>query len=153
AYSVLHNFGGSGDGSRPAAGLISVKGTLYGTTEHAAGDECDATACGTVFAITTSGTETILYTFFPEVDGADPKAGLVDINGTFYGTAYQAGGYATGFGTVVAITGSRAETTLHSFTGHHSGKGDDGAYPAAGLVNVNGTLYGTTYRGGNGTVH
>jgi hypothetical protein len=30
--------------------------------------------------------------------------------------------------------------------------GSDGAYPAAGLSDVKGTLYGTTAQGGNGTV-
>jgi uncharacterized repeat protein (TIGR03803 family) len=32
---------------------------------------------------------------------------------------------------------------LHAFSG-----GSDGAIPYAGLVNLNGTLYGTTLRGG-----
>jgi uncharacterized repeat protein (TIGR03803 family) len=33
---------------------------------------------------------------------------------------------------------------LYTFHG-----GNDGNTPLAGLVNVNGTLYGTTFRGGN----
>ncbi len=45
AYSVLHSFkGGAGDGAYPLAGLLNVKGTLYGTT--AAGGAHDG---GTVF--------------------------------------------------------------------------------------------------------
>jgi hypothetical protein len=31
-YRVLHSFGGSGDGKTPFAGLLDVKGMLYGTT-------------------------------------------------------------------------------------------------------------------------
>ena len=47
------------------------------------------------------------------------------------------------------LTGSK-EKVLHSF-----GYGSDGATPQAGLIDVNGTLYGTTSAGGangNGTV-
>src|ERR1700722_12693729 len=151
-YSVLHSFGGSQDGSNPVAALINVKGALYGTTENAAHGECNFDACGTAFAITTSGKETILYTFFPEVDGASPRGGLANIKGTLYGTGYQAG--ANGLGTVIAITAPGAETTLCSFRGQHpDGEGaragiGDGAYPEASLIDVKGTLYGTTRRGG-----
>ena len=59
AYSVLYSFeGGSGDGEFPFAGLLNVKGTLYGTTYFGG-----ATEGGTVFEITPSGTETVLYSF------------------------------------------------------------------------------------------
>ena len=75
-------------------------------------------------------------------DGAYPEAGLLNVNGTLYGTTYEGGG-ATGGGTVFAITTSGKETLLHSFTG--SG---DGEYPNAGLIDVSGTLYGTTADGG-----
>jgi len=34
AYRVLHSFGGSGDGMNTSAGLVDVKGTLYGTTVY-----------------------------------------------------------------------------------------------------------------------
>ncbi|MFZ0573137.1 MAG: choice-of-anchor tandem repeat GloVer-containing protein, partial [Candidatus Cybelea sp.] len=71
-----------------------------------------------------------------------PYAGLINVNGTLYGTTYEGGG-ANGGGTVFAITTSGKETLLHSFTG--SG---DGEYPIAGLIDVGGTLYGTTPAGG-----
>jgi uncharacterized repeat protein (TIGR03803 family) len=38
------------------------------------------------------------------------------------------------------------ETVLHTFQGR-----PDGSYPLAGLINVNGNLYGTTAWGGNGS--
>jgi uncharacterized repeat protein (TIGR03803 family) len=44
---VLHSFGYGSDGATPLAGLIDVKGTLYGTTS-AGGKDGD----GTVFALT-----------------------------------------------------------------------------------------------------
>jgi hypothetical protein len=41
---------------------------------------------------------------------------------------------------------SGTENVLHSFAGN-----PDGATPYAGLTNVNGVLYGTTYAGGTGS--
>src|SRR5580692_623296 len=134
--TVLHSFGGSGDGQEPFAGLTDVKGTFYGTT--AAG----ANGPGTVFSITTSGAETVLYSFKGGSDGAGPHAGLINVKGTLYGTT--AGGGANNEGTVFSTTTSGTETVLYSFKG-----GSDGANPYAGLLNVNGTLYGTTEYGGS----
>jgi uncharacterized repeat protein (TIGR03803 family) len=139
--AVLHNFGGSGDGSYPQAGLLNVNGTLYGTTAEG-GANCKKTyGCGTVFSITTSGKETVLYSFNSKY-GYHPDAGLINVNGTLYGTTYNGGAHS--LGTVFSITTSGKETVLYSFgTGS-----EDGGYPAAGLINVNGTLYGTTTYGG-----
>jgi uncharacterized repeat protein (TIGR03803 family) len=141
--TVLHSFGGSGDGSYPLAGLINVKGTLYGTTFQG-GAICD---CGTVFAITTSGAETVLHSFKGRPkDGSEPGAGLINVNGTLYGTTEYGGARGGSYsgGTVFAVTTSGAETVLHSFKGGPR----DGSYPFAGLINVKGTLYGTTSEGG-----
>jgi uncharacterized repeat protein (TIGR03803 family) len=149
--TVLHSFGvGSGDGSGPLAGLINVNGTLYGTTTGG-GAYCSSGGynCGTVFAITTSGAETVLHSFKGgSGDGANPSDGLLDVNGTLYGTTQDGGAYcgSYGCGTVFSVTTSGKEKVLHNFGG--SG---DGEYPTAGLINVNGTLYGTT-DGGDGTV-
>ncbi|MGA8475583.1 MAG: choice-of-anchor tandem repeat GloVer-containing protein [Candidatus Cybelea sp.] len=150
AETVLHSFGGSPDGAGPYAGLIDVKGTLYGTTRRGGG--CGGQhVCGTVFAITTSGAETVLHSFGGYGDGAYPYAGLINVKGTLYGTTLSGGPEA--YGTAFSITTSGTETVLHGFSGLGSG---DGAFPEAGLINVNGTLYGTTYEGGartdNGTV-
>ncbi len=147
--TVLHSFaGGSGDGAYPFAGLISVEGTLYGTTF-----EGGANNFGTVFKITTSGAETVLHSFGPyKLDGAFPSSRLLNVNGTLYGTTQRGGMYYCGetCGTVFSITTSGAEKVLYSFKGT-----PDGYEPVAGLINVNGTLYGTTYAGGtnaDGTV-
>jgi uncharacterized repeat protein (TIGR03803 family) len=140
--TVLHSFAGSGDGKYPDAGLITVKGTLYGTTSDGGGSGCyNGTGCGTVFSITSSGTETVLHSF-PYGDGSQPEAGLINVKGTLYGTTHNGG--ANNVGTVFSITTSGTETVLYSFKG---GTGD-GDYPAAALLNVKGTLYGTTYAGG-----
>ncbi len=139
--TVLHSFGGSGDGIYPEAGLVNVNGTLYGTTEEG-GAHFDY---GTVFAITPSGKETVLHSFGGgSGDGTNPYAGLINVNGTLYGTTYFGG--TNGDGTVFAITPSGTEAVLHSF-GFHT---RDGRNPYSALVSVNGTLYGTTYKGGAG---
>ncbi|MGB8907724.1 MAG: choice-of-anchor tandem repeat GloVer-containing protein [Candidatus Cybelea sp.] len=145
--SLLHSFGGSGDGSWPYAGLINVNGTLYGTTYYGGVHTCSGEGCGTVFAIATSGKETVLHSFKGgKRDGAEPFAGLINVNGTLYGTTGGGGAKCSasgGCGTVFAITTSGKETALHSF-----GSSGDGNSPEAGLLNVNGDLYGTTEFGG-----
>ena len=144
--TVLHSFAGKPDGAHPYAGLINVNGTLYGTTTSG-GANCNwSGGCGTVFAITTSGAETVLYSFKGGLgDGRYPtQAGLLDVNGTLYGTTYRGGKHH--YGTAFAITTSGKENVLHSFGGL-----GDGAFPYGGLLDVNGTLYGTTSNGGAGS--
>jgi uncharacterized repeat protein (TIGR03803 family) len=140
--SVLYRFKGSATGTRPYAGLIDVKGTLYGTTQT--GGKHNE---GTVFALTTAGSESVICAFNGK-DGNDPRANLTSVNGTLYGTTYYGGSTETG--TVFTVTTSGAEKVLHSFTG-----GTDGALPLGTLLNVNNMLYGTTSSGGtsnHGTV-
>lgn len=152
-HRLMYSFGafGSGDGERPRSGqLIAHDSVLYGTTERGGKYTCggyDARRqfCGTVFSITTSGVETVLHSFggLSSGDGAQPEAGLVDLNGVLYGTT-QAGG-ANNTGTVFSITPSGTEKVVHSFGSSGSG---DGAMPVARLVLWDKTLYGTTELGG-----
>ena len=140
--TVLHSFGGSGDGAGPEGDLVNVDGTLYGTTSDGGGCVYLSAGCGTVFSITPSGTETVLHRFAGgSSDGSDPVAGLTNVSGTLYGTT--AGGGPNGFGTVFKITTAGKEKVLYFFAG-----GTDGNDPSADLSNVNGTLYGTTSGGG-----
>jgi uncharacterized repeat protein (TIGR03803 family) len=135
---VLHSFGGAGDGSGPLSGLIYVKGTLYGTT-----NEGGANGIGTVYSIAPSGTETVLYSFKGGTgDGEFPLAGLINVKGKLYGTTVYGG--VNDDGTVFSITLSGKEKMRHSFNGAPV----DGERPYAGLIDVNGKLYGTTDLGG-----
>ena len=148
---VLHSFRGGTDGANPVAGLIDVKGTLYGTTYWGGvygGGSGGGYGGGTVFTITPSGAENVLHSFGSSADGSQPWAALIDVDGTLYGTTQYGGTYNGG--TVFSITPRGKEKVLHSFRG-----GADGAYPVAGLADVNGMLYGTTEYGGtydDGTV-
>ncbi|HEY6325590.1 MAG TPA: choice-of-anchor tandem repeat GloVer-containing protein [Candidatus Cybelea sp.] len=154
---VLHSFDGASDGRVPSAGLIYVKGRLYGTTAGGGdgGSGCTGYFCGTVFSITTNGTENVLYCFcYGTGDGLHPAAGLIDVNGTLYGTTEYGGDTAicsNGCGTVFSVTTAGTEKVLYRFGRDSS----DGVLPNSSLINVNGTLYGTTQQGGahsDGTV-
>jgi uncharacterized repeat protein (TIGR03803 family) len=143
AYQVLLSFGHHAHvskdlgGAYPWSNLIDVNGRLYGTT--AAGGSDDQ---GTVFSISTSGEKKTLYRFGAgSSDGADPLAGLIEVNRTLYGTTYSGG--SSGYGVVFSLSTAGAEKVLYSFKG-----GSDGAHPRASLVDRNGTLYGTTEQGG-----
>jgi uncharacterized repeat protein (TIGR03803 family) len=150
-YSVIYNFkGGKKDGAFPFAGLTELNGTLYGTTEQGGAHDK-----GTVFSITTSGSESVLHSFGAGTDGAEPFAGLTVLNNQLYGTTAYGGTYGTNAapnvkrklkseGTIYTITPSGSEQVLHSFTG-----GPGGRVPYAGLTVMNGALYGVTIWGGN----
>ncbi|MGB8909897.1 MAG: choice-of-anchor tandem repeat GloVer-containing protein [Candidatus Cybelea sp.] len=142
-HTVLYRFHGAKDGTRPYSGLINVGGTLYGTTQS--GGKRNE---GTVFAVTTSGSEHVIFSFGGKT-GSDPRANLTSVNGVLYGTAYNGG--ATGNGTVFSLTSSGTEKVLHSF----AAGGTDGSMPLGALIEVNNVLYGTTSTGGtndDGTV-
>jgi uncharacterized repeat protein (TIGR03803 family) len=140
---VLYSFGAHGNDGTDPSGLVDVNGTLYGSTTLGGSNVgfCASSGCGTVFSITPSGKETVLHSFSGG-DGADPEAALLNVNGTLYGTTSEGGAY--GLGTVFRITLSGHETVLYSFKGY----GQDGENPYSGVIDVNGTLYGTTERGG-----
>jgi uncharacterized repeat protein (TIGR03803 family) len=143
---VLHSFANGKDGTAPQAALVEVKGTFYGTTSTGgSGTSCGKVGCGTVFSITPGGKEKVLHSFGVGdggVNGSDPMATLLNVNGTLYGTTNSGGAY--GCGTVFSRTLSGYETVLYSFGG-----GQDGCSPqSSGVIDVNGTLYGTTSSGG-----
>ena len=149
-YRSLYSFEGGRDGANPVAGLTLVSGILYGATP-AGGSKtgCASLGCGTAFAVTISGEEHVLHRFVGGTDGATPQAGLLDVNGTLYGTTEYGGSECTGSsgcGTLFRLSRDGAEHAIHSF-----GSSGDGFYPGAGLLAVGSTLYGTT-TGGNGTV-
>src|ERR1700729_3441658 len=78
-YNFKGNFNDAGDGSWPFAGMTSLNGALYGTTSSAG-----AHLQGTVYTVTTSGTESVLYSFAGGTDGSVPEAGLTALNGKLY---------------------------------------------------------------------
>jgi uncharacterized repeat protein (TIGR03803 family) len=141
---VLHSFSQTdGDGAFPWYGTLArdSSGNLYGTTITGgiAGELC----CGTVFKVTASGTESVLYRFAGTNGDGFPQDGVVrDPSGNLYGTTQNGG--PDNAGTVFKVDPTGKKTILYSFTGS-----TDGAYPMAGVVlDAEGNLYGTTWLGG-----
>lgn len=151
--SVLHVFpSGASDGELPSSPLvIDGSGNLYGTThnggtsENGCGSPPGATGCGTLFKLTATGTETILYNYTPTSPVQYPGGPFVLTGTKLYGAAtgqnQQNGDSGNG---VVYELGHSGPDMLYQFTG-----GTDGANPTQGLIrDTAGNLYGTTYYGG-----
>jgi len=144
--TVLHEFAGLPDGATPLSGLFrDGKGNLFGTTIGGGGGACEG-GCGTVFKVSKTGEETIVYRFLASPDGAFPYGGLIPgTTGNFYGTTYNGGDPACndlgpGCGTVFEVSAAGREKVLYRF---HQKKKE--GYPWGGLVrDASGNLYGTT---------
>jgi uncharacterized repeat protein (TIGR03803 family) len=159
-FNSLYSFTGEKDGAGPFARVnFGPGGVLYGTTRAGGGytncNRYDYDGCGTVFSLRPPAsacktvlcpwTETQLYAFMGEPDGAHPAEGDLNFDqaGNIYGATYQGGNY--GYGSVFELTGSGnswSETLLYSFTG-----GEDGGYAHA-VTLQSGNLYGTAITGG-----
>ena len=140
-FKVVHSFA-AGDGDFPYSGLINVDGTLYGTTTLG-GSQHE----GTIFSFNTkTGIEQVVHSFGGD-DGSSPNANLINVGGTLYGPAPNGGGSRNcnaGCGTVFSLDlATGLVGVVYAFTG-----GDDGGNSYASLVDVGGTLYGTTRAGG-----
>jgi len=140
--TILHSFGGPGDGAQPyGPPVIDSEGNLYGTTSAGG-----SAGWGTAFELSrlTSGAwkENLLYTF---VSDRSPQAGLIlDSAHNLYGTTIAGGAY--GYGVVFRLTPVKQNgnvgwkyVQLYTFT-----NGADGGGPASPLTfDAAGNLYGT----------
>ena len=179
--NVLHVFQGNAnnDGATPGGGLVmDSSGNLYGVTAYGGTGNCvllgDSVGCGAVYEMSPpkqqggAWTETILYSFPTSKRGYLPNGDLVfDKSGNLYGATVFGGTkgttcdpyYGGQCGVVFEISppkqkgGAWTQKVLHDFPGTASGKQDgDGAEPNGGLLlDSKGTIYGTSYFGGNGT--
>ncbi|HEX3821142.1 MAG TPA: choice-of-anchor tandem repeat GloVer-containing protein [Candidatus Sulfotelmatobacter sp.] len=156
--TIMHSFGGSGDGISPRANLLAdSSGNFFGTT-YLGG----ANSAGTVFTLAPKSgggfTETIIHNFNPvfssfPIDGSNPAAGLVlDSKGNLYGTTAVGGDgslgtYAGGGGIVFKLSrsgGAWNETILYPF--FHTFYGTSIVYSGL-ILDKSGNLYGTTLEG------
>jgi uncharacterized repeat protein (TIGR03803 family) len=148
----VHTFIRDPEGWWPAAPLLNVNGTMYGTT--CGGGSVHRTKYdsghGTAFTITPSGDYQLIHRF--NDTGGPPNGGrLVDLKGTLYGSTAHSGKYF--WGAVFSLSTSGKEKLLHNF--NEGTNKLDGYLPEGGLLPVKDTLYGTTQDGGaydDGTV-
>ncbi|MFY9663840.1 MAG: choice-of-anchor tandem repeat GloVer-containing protein [Candidatus Cybelea sp.] len=133
---VLHRFRGGGDGSGPGPGLIAVGGVLYGTTGNDGAS--DWACCGTVFKATTSGSESVIYSFKGPPDAGSPNGMLVMDRGLLYGTASggESCGYSDG-GTIFDVSTAGVEHVAYTFSCKSV------IEPSPGLLRLDRTLYGS----------
>ncbi|HTT84753.1 MAG TPA: choice-of-anchor tandem repeat GloVer-containing protein [Rhizomicrobium sp.] len=134
----IYAFQDLNDGAYPLGGLTFGRGSeLFGTAEGG-GSHND----GTVFKVRRNRVDP-QYQFRGKGDAQLPDAGLISDGkgGGFYGTTCAGGEKHKG--AVFSISASKKETVVYSFEGKN-----DGVCPAASLLNVSGTLYGTTTFGG-----
>jgi len=138
--TILYYFGSSSqDGLFPASRLaFDTQGNLIGMTISGG-----ANGYGTVFRLTLSGQETVLYNFGPSPDANRPYLTdpLIDPSGNIYAATNYGG--ADNWGAVFKLDTSNHETVLHSFDGPH------GKLPYGGLArDPSGNIYGTASQGG-----
>ena len=140
---ILYNFQGADDGYSPYGGLVfDSAGNLYGATGSGGSG-----GGGTVFELSPSGntwTFKLLYSFYGSFGTL--RALTMDGAGNLYGTTVYDGIY--GRGNVFRLSNTEngwVYTSLYDFTG-----GTDGADPLSNVaIDTDGTLYGTTARGGD----
>jgi uncharacterized repeat protein (TIGR03803 family) len=146
-FHILYRFKGaltpSKDGAWPVS-IVALNGKLYGATQYGG-----TNGNGTIFSITTTGREHVIYSFGSAFsgDGALPN-GVTVLHGELYGTTFFGGKYygcfgdpPVGCGTVFSVTTAGKEQVLYSFPG-----GPDGD-PATDLAALNGKLYGASVSG------
>jgi uncharacterized repeat protein (TIGR03803 family) len=145
----LYEFQGLPDGGYANGGVFRDKaGNLFGTTWSGGAGPCYyAEGCGTVFKLSKTGKETIIYRFLDLPDGAFPLFGVaLGSPGNFYSTTSGGGRpgcniYGPGCGTVFKVNVSGKENVLYRFR-----MSKNEGVPAGGVVrDSHGNLYGTDY--------
>lgn len=145
-FTTLYSFRAGSDGAGPSDTLVSSGGVLYGTTQFG-GKGCSSVGgCGTIFKVTKTGQETILYRFAGLMDGFQPLGLIRDAAGNFYGATIAG---TNNFGTIFKLDTTRHFIVLHTFTG-----AADGAGPSGRLIrDVSGNIRGGTQAGGDPTCY
>jgi uncharacterized repeat protein (TIGR03803 family) len=160
--TVIYSFTGGSDGALPVGSLVpGPLGVLYGAA--AAGGNLivncrgggSPAGCGVLFELTPmparphAWTYCAIYSFLSGDDGAGPGGYLVlDKSGAIYGTTLFGGPHNVGTVFQLSPAGEGwSETISYSFTG-----AEDGAYPAALVLDGNGVLYGAAQDGGASNV-
>ena len=150
-FTTLAAFNGTNGTDQSWSNLTLIGSTLYGTAN---GGGANNTGC--VFSIATNGAGGIndLYDFTASgaADGNGPNASLTQVGGSLYGTC-GGGGPNGSSGTIFSINAnatSQANANFQTVGYFPNGASNADGYPAGGVTNVNGTLFGVN-GGGNNT--
>jgi uncharacterized repeat protein (TIGR03803 family) len=87
-FKIIYTFQGGSDGIGPDTPLVNLAGTLYGTTSGGGGSTGCQGGCGTIFSLTPSGEETVLYRFKNGIDGRNPQS-LQFVGNAFVGLSIK----------------------------------------------------------------
>jgi uncharacterized repeat protein (TIGR03803 family) len=150
-FTPLYSFMGGDNGAEPSPVIAGPDRALYGTMGSGG-----IHGCGVVYTLRPSPVacltskcdwvEIVIYSFAGNSDACSPNGNLAfDLAGNLYGTAYS-GPYSNNNGAVYQLTpsnGGWTEKVIYSFSG-----GNDGGGPSSLVVGDDGSLYGTTYSGG-----
>ncbi len=137
-FTLLYTFPKAAPaGCQPQGRLNSATdGRMWGTTQMGG-----ASNAGTVFALSTAGVPTWVYSFTGGADGRWPHGGVTQANNfAFYGTTGYGSTY--GLGTTFKITLSGVFTTLHAFDPAMTGETTAPHQPL--LLDSSGNLIGST---------
>jgi hypothetical protein len=146
--TVLYAFKGSSDGSYPGGNLVfDGSGNIYGTTSFGGtGTACNQ-GCGTVFELSPNKdgtwTESILFSFQGEPDGASPEGLTSDASGNLFGITPGSGNHNNGIAYELSPPrrkhSSWTEKVLYEFSNQ------DGTLNPVLVSDNRGNLYGTYY--------
>ncbi len=141
-FGIIHKFLGwpSTLPRHPVGGLFKYGDTYYGTASSGG-----TYGCGGVYSLGPKGFAVLHEFACAPSDGNEPFSKLTAANGLLYGTTYKGG--TDNIGTVFAVSTDGKIYTSYGLP-NADGKRPHGAYPYAGLVLHDGTLYGTTQNGG-----
>jgi uncharacterized repeat protein (TIGR03803 family) len=137
-YTQLYNFqGGSADIQYPYGSPVQGSDGNFWGLGNTGGHNTGCGGCGGVFKMTSTGKETLIYSFNGSTDGQGPYDSLIQgSDGNYYGTTLGGGG--SFIGTVFKVTPKGVETILYNFPNQ-----TDGAYPRLPLTQgPDGLLYG-----------
>jgi uncharacterized repeat protein (TIGR03803 family) len=126
--------------------LQTTDGSLYGTTALGGTSQACSNGCGTIFKLSPTGVENVLYSFGSSAQGPLSPSGplILATDGNFYGLAYDMDpSTSTVLGSIYRMAPDGTVSFIYTFSG------PDGAYPAGALLQASdGNLYGTTSGGG-----
>ena len=155
---ILYSFTDGLDGGFPSSGVVlDGAGNLYGETFDGGSFACPESGCGTVYELKFDSGEwklQVAHTFngLDGAKGSQPDGGLTfDAAGNLYGTTSGGGDLAcnngNGCGTVFKLSPKSGGGFTFSLVAAFGGPSGTG--PNFGVIVSAGSLYGTTFSGGN----